>query len=245
MTRLEIRTIVRKRLGETTSAFWTDAELNTYINLACSDVAWRVKCLRSNGTIAVSSCEANIIAAASAEFILSDAFSDFYAVNEVYYQRLGEDYCRLTPSSREELDVLDEAWQSLVGRTYTDTGTGVITYNYDSKTSQPTHYYWDREEDNLGIYPPPNDDNDGALLKVYYSKKHTDLSSDGASPTLPEGIHLSIVDFAVASGLEDRGWGDRANDMWNKYKMKLKEYQTERRVEREDDDIVMKNYRNI
>jgi len=94
----------------------------------------------------------------------------FYAVNEVYYQRLGEDYCRLTPSSREELDVLDEAWQSLVGRTYTDTGTGVITYNYDSKTSQPTHYYWDREEDNLGIYPPPNDDNDGALLKVYYSR---------------------------------------------------------------------------
>jgi len=49
----------------------------------------------------------------------------------------------------------------------------------------------------------------------------------------------------VASGLEDRGWGDRANDMWNKYKMKLKEYQTERRVEREDDDIVMKSIYNI
>ena len=245
MTRLEIRNIARKRLGETTSAFWTDAELNTYINLGCSDVAWRVKCLRANGTIAVSSCEANIIAEASAEFTISDYFSDFYAINEIYFQRLGEDYCRIESSSREELDALDEAWQSLVGRTYTDTGSGVVTYNYDSHPSQPTCYYWSREEDLLGVYPPPNDDNDGAKLKIYYSKKHTDLSSDDASPQLPTGIHLAVIDYTVASGLEDRGWGDRANDMWGKYMSKLKDYNIEKKNEREDDLIVMKPYRNL
>ena len=71
------------------------------------------------------------------------------------------------------------------------------------------------------------------------------MSSDTATPTIPSGVHLAVVDFVVATGLEDRGWGERANDQWNKYKTKLKEYQTERRVEREDDKTIMKSYRNI
>ena len=245
MTREEIRTIVRKRLGETTSAFWTDAELNTYINLGCKDIAWRIKCLRTSGTLALASCEANEDAAVSAEFVLSTSFSGIYAVNEVYLRRLGEDYVRLTPTTREELDIINDAWQSLVGRTYTDTGTGDITYNYGSTTDEPQYYYWSREEDVIGFYPPPDDNNDGATVKVYYSKEHTDLSSDSASPQLPFGVHLAVIDFTVASGLEDRGWGDRANDMWNKYTLKLKDYKTEKKNEREDDLVQMKNYRNI
>ena len=245
MTRSEIRTIVRKRLGETTSAFWTDAELNTYINLECTDVAWRVKCLRATGTITVASCAANTVAIASTEFTISTSLPTFYAVNEVYFKRESKEFTRLIPSSREELDIINENWQSLVGYTYTSTATGVVTYNYESQTSEPQYYYWSREEDVLGVYPPPDDDNDGATLKVHYSKKHTDLSSDSASPQLPVGIHLAVIDFVVTSGLEDRGWGDRANDMWNKYTTKLRDYMTERRNEREDDLITMKPYRNI
>ena len=245
MTRLEIRTIARKRLGETTSAFWTDTELNTYINLGCKDVAWRVKCLRGTGTISLVSCVANTAAAGSTEFTISDSISDFYAMNEVYFQRESTDYVRLTPSSREELDLLNQNWQSLVGYTHTSTSTGVVTYNYESQTSEPTHYYWSREEDTMGVYPPPNADNDGAPMKIYYSKEHTDLSVDTASPQLPSGIHLAVVDFTVASGLEDRGWGDRANDMWNKYTTKLKDYMTEKNKEREDDSTIMKSIYNI
>ena len=246
MNRGEIRDISRKRLGETTSAFWTDAELNIYINLGCKDISWKTKCLRANGTMAVSSCVANTVAAASTEFVLSTSLSTaFYAVNEVYFQRESKDYIRIAPSSREALDVNNHSWQSLVGRTYTSTATGVTTYNYESEPSEPTCYYWDREEDNLGIYPPPNDTHDGALLKIYYSLTHTDLSVDADIPTIPTGLHLAIVDWVVATGLEDRGWGDRANDMWNKYTIKLQEYKVESRNEREDDDLIMKSYRNI
>lgn len=245
MIRSEIRDIARKRLGETTASFWTDAELNIYINLGCKDLSWRTKCLRANGTIAVSSCVANTAASASAEFVLSDQFSDFYAVNEVYFQRETKDYVRLVPTTREELDVLDDAWQSLVGRTYLNTGSGVTTYNYESSPSEPIQYYWSREEDLIGIYPPPNDTHDGALLKVYYSKEHTDLTDDASSPTLPNGIHLAVVDYVVASGLEDRGWGDRANDMWTKYIKKINDYDIEKKKEREDEETYMKNYRNV
>jgi len=246
VTRQEIRDISRKRLGETTSAFWTDTELNLYINLGCSDIAWRIKCLRANSTaISVVSCDENIVAEASNEVAISTYLPTFYAINEVYLKRESEDYRRLIPTTREELDILDSTWQSLVGYTYTDPGSGITTYNKDSATAEPTHYYWDREEDVFGVYPPANDVNDGANLKIYYSKKHADLSSDDAEPQLPSGIQIAVVDYVVATGLEDRGWGDRANDQWNKYMTKLKDYQTEKKREREDDFTQMKNYRNI
>jgi len=245
MTRKEIRDIARKRLGETTSAFWTDAELNLYINLGCKNIAWRTKSLRDTGYINIQSCEANTTAEASTEWTISTALDPLaFAINEVYFKRESKDYKRLEPSSREELDIESEEWMSLVGYTYVD-GGGTTHYNYESQTSEPLQYYWSREEDVIGIYPPPNDDHDGAPLKIYYSKDHTDMSSDDAVPTLPTNLHLAAIDYTVASGLEDRGWGERANDHWNKYMKKLQDYEVEKGNEREDEEIVMKNYKNI
>jgi len=246
MTRREIRDISRKRLGETTAAFWSDTELNTYINLGCKNIAWRSKCLRDVGYINIQSCEPNIVAEHSTEWTISTALDPLcFAINEVYFKREGTTYRRLEPTRRPELDAETEEWQSLVGYTYTDPGTGIITYNYNSQTSEPLKYYWDREEDIIGIYPPPNADHDGAPLKIYYSKDHTDLSGDTDTPTLPTDLHLAVVDYVVAAGLEDRGWAERANDFWNKYMKKLIDYEVEKGNEREDDEIIMKNYRNI
>lgn len=245
MTRLEIRTLVRKGLGETTAAFWTNDELNTYINVGCKDIAWRLKCLRTSGYISSVSCVANTVGTRSNEYTLSTSFPTYFAVNEVYFKIDGERFHRLAPSSREELDFEYPGWMSTVGYTYTDTA-GTVTYNYQSQPGIPERYYWNREEDVLGLYPPPDDDQEGAsYIKVYYAYNHTDMSSDSSSPTLPVGIHLAVVDFAIAKGFEDRGWGDRANDFWAKYYQKLKDYVVERRNEREDDEIIMKGYRNL
>jgi len=244
MTRQEIRDMSRKKLGETTSAFWTDSELNTYINLGCKDVAWRSKSLRTTGNIVVSSCEAGTVSQKYSEFTISTYLPDCFAVNEVYFKQDNEDYVRLEPTTREELDALDPAWQSLVGYT-ADATSGTPTYNFDSTCSIPQKYYWSREEDVIGIYPPPDDGQDGADLKVYYSYNHSDLSGEADIPTLPTPLHLAVVDFVAASGLEDRGWGDRANDMWQKYFSKIKDYAVEKKNEREDDEIIMKSYRNI
>jgi len=244
MTRGEIRDISRKRLGETTSAFWSDAELNNYINLGCKNIAWRTKCLRDTGYINIQSCEPNIVAEAKTEFTLSTLDHNIFAVNEVYFMREGKDYKRLEPTRRPDLDVESEEWQSLVGYTYVD-GGGTTHYNYESQTSEPLQYYWSREENVIGIYPPPSDQHDGAPLKIYYSKDHIDMSDDTVSPTLPINLHLAAVDFTVATGLEDRGWAERANDQWNKYMKKLVDYGVEKKNEREDDEIIMKSYRNI
>jgi hypothetical protein len=49
----------------------------------------------------------------------------------------------------------------------------------------------------------------------------------------------------AALGFEQRGYGDKANDAWQKYFSKIKDYEIERHREKEDDDIIMRNYRNI
>jgi len=334
MTRGEIRDIARKRLGETTSAFWTDTELNTYINLGCKNIAWRTKCLRDVGYINVASCDPNSTAAVTTEWVISsDLDTNAFAINEVYFKRENTTYRRILPAAREELDVETEEWQSLVGYTnildagtnlsftgsglddmtfggtysgdaaseilyrvvidatgtpdtfewfkggvsqasgvsitgsaqslsdgftvtflattghtvadYWEWGSPTITYNYNSQTSEPLQYYWVYEEDVFGIYPPPSDLHDGAPLKIYYSKDHIDMSADSAVPTLPINLHLAAIDYTVASGLEDRGWGERANDHWNKYIKKLQDYGIEKGKQREDEEIIMKNYRNV
>ena len=51
MTRQRIRDLIRKRLGETTTAFWSDTELNNWINDAGHDIADKTKCVRQNGNI--------------------------------------------------------------------------------------------------------------------------------------------------------------------------------------------------
>lgn len=248
MTRLQIRSMVRKALGETTSAFWSDDELNGYINFGCKDLAWRTKCLRSSGTIGSISCVSTTVSLRSNEYSISSYFPTAFAINEVYFKVDGQRFMRLEPTSREELDIENPNWQALVGyTTVTNTGTAAVTtYNVASQPGIPYKYYWSREEDVFGIYPPPNDAQSGAdYIKVYYSYNHTDISGDSDSPSLPNGLHLAIVDFAVARGLEDRGWGDRANDAWGKYFSKIKDYGVEKKNEREDDEIIMKNYRNI
>jgi hypothetical protein len=242
----QIRTQVRKRLGDATSAFWTDAELNSYINDGCRDISFRTKCLRANGYISSESCEANLVAAASNEYPLASNFTNIYAVLEVYFHENGENWIRLEPTTREELDEENIAWRGNVGYTYTDTGSGVVTYNYNSKPSTPQKYYWSREEDILGLDPPPNDDNAVSNgIRVYYALKHADMTDDSDIPTVPEPLHLAVIFYAVAVGFEDRGWGDRANDQWTKYYTRLRDYKIERNREREDDEIISINYKGI
>lgn len=257
MDLLEVRTVARYALGETTAAFWPDTQLNTYIQLGCSDIAWRTKCLRPQPggftTIGVIGCDPNTTAPNSNEYQLSTYFPNYYSITEVYFLIDGQRWRRLNPTSREELDSKFVGWQATLG--YTDTSQvtsgGSIVYNQDSQTSIPISYYWSREEDMLGLYPPPSDAQSSAttgqnMLKVYWTFDAPTLSSDTQSLyPIPLGLHLAAVDFCVARALEDRGWVDRANDSWEKYYKKITDYLAIKKSEREDDEITMKGYRNL
>jgi hypothetical protein len=221
MTRLEIRSLIRKRLGETTASFWSDAELNSWINDACTDVAFRAKCLRGSSyfTTVADTADYTMSALVSAATVLS--------INEVYYKQNGTTWQKLEATSRTELDMTDPTWKS------TDSGT-------------PQRYWFDREEGTFSLYQKPDSTNAGVSYgQLFYTKAHVDINGDSESPQLPEYIQNAIVDYVVANGYEQRGWGDKANDAWTKYYSKIRDYQVERNREKEDEDIVSKNYRNL
>jgi hypothetical protein len=219
MTRVQIRNLIRKSLGETTAAFWTNDELNLWIEDACDDLAFRAKCIRDDGLMTP--------VVSTAEYTLSTYFPTAIAVLEVYYYQNATTWEKLDPTDRERLNLEHPGWMSAAAGT-------------------PSEYYWSREEDLLGFYVKPNSTNAGTnYAKVYYAKTHTDISAESVEPDIPLNLQPAIVEFVTARGFDTRGWGDKGNDRWQKYYSKIKDYQIERNREREDDEIISKNYRNI
>ncbi len=220
MTRTRIRALIRKRLGETTASFWTDAELNDWINDSMNDVAYETKCIKANGKIDTT---------AASTYTVSSSFSNYIAVNEVYIYQDGDTWVKLKKTTRERLDRESTGWKS-------------------AESSVPQQYYWTLDEDIIGLYPKPNSDNQGTeYLEVYYSNNSTDMSSDSETPTkISYPLQLAMIDFVVATGFETRGYGEKANDAWGKYGRRIQKYMIERDKEAMvDDELVMKNERNL
>ena len=220
MTRLRIRDLIRKRLGETTAAFWTDVELNDWINDSGHDIADKTKCIRTNGYITtVESTD---------EYTLTATFPTILSVLDVSFYQDGTTWVKLPLTTRLTLDSTSTGWRS-------------------APDSVPNQYYTSREEDLIGLYPKPNSNNVGAYLRVWYARDYTDMIDDANVPTgIPFSLQEAMIDYVVFTGYETRGWGDKANDARTKYLERLQGYMIQRDLEQqEDDQDVMKNYRNI
>jgi hypothetical protein len=244
MIRSDLRDRIRKKLGETTSAFWNDTEINDYINDGARDLAFRTKCIRGNTFVSTQDATANTVSAKDHEISFASIDPDIYAILEVYFHQTNEQWVKLIPTNRTELDIDFPGWKDSIGRTNPDTVP--ITYNFASEPGVPTHYYWDREEDLFGWWLPTSTAETNANnLRVYFMKQHVNLSGDSDEPQIPEPLQLAIIDYGIAQGLEDRGWQEKANDRWNKYFSRMKDYMMERCREQEDEDLIMKNYKNV
>jgi hypothetical protein len=217
MNRQQIRDLARKRLGETTAAFWSDDELNQWINDGCRDVAYRTKCLKTNELVSPADD--------TPEYVLSSLFPNISSITEVYYKDSNDQWEKLIATSRLEMDSMFPGWLGA------------------QSSDSPTHYWWDREDDIFYIYPSITT-TEANSLRVFYTIDSTNLGTDAETPGIPSHLHLSIVDFIVATGFETRGWSEKANDAWAKYQSRLRDYSVERGREREDDNLIMRNYRN-
>ena len=218
MTRLEIRTMARKRLGETTGAFWTDAELNTWINEAGEDCAFKSKSIRDNYYF-------NTVVD-QLEYSLSTVLPLASSILDLYVKISGTTWRRMLPlANREEFDAEYEGWMN-------------------ASAAAPYRYYWDREEDKLYLYPKPDATSAGTnYARAYCTKKFTLITNDASTPDLPDPLHLAMVDWVVALGYETRGYGDKANDAYAKYGARITSYRVERHREKEDDEIIMRPQR--
>lgn len=218
MTRGEIRNLARKRLGETTSAFWSDTELNDWIDEAGHACAKLSKSIRTSGKMTTVEDQA--------EYTVSTHFPTLEHITRVELYKDGDKWIALYSTSRTALDQQSEGWVS-------------------SESSTPRYYYWVEEEDIIGLYPSPNSLNAGTdYLKVYYANDYTDITDDNVSPALPVHLHMALVFYVCAEGFGSRGYGEKENDMWTKYYGRTNEYLGLKKNKEDDDDVTI-NYRNF
>jgi len=217
MTRLELRNLIRKNLGETTAAFWTDAELNVYIDNAGRDVAKLSKCITGNQKFSTVLDQEEYVLTA----VLTD---DPVWIDYVYLNQGGTQWVKLDKTTKEELDETQDGWLS-------------------ADSSTPYKFWYDIEEDLIYLYPGPDATETGTdRVRVWYAKKFTPITGDTAPPVgIPDELQLAMADFVTAFGYQQRGWGEKSNDAWAKYYQRIKDFL----ATRNDPDIVMKSYRNL
>jgi len=215
MTRAEIRNKARKQLGETTSSFWSDTELNLWINDAVDDIAFRTRCLRTKSTMTA--------VVDTMEYTLSTYFPTARKFTEVYYKVSGDTWRKLEETDRKELDLENDGWLS-------------------ASSGAPYKFAYDHEQDWFLIWPPPDSDNvGGAYVKAYYTFKPTDMTADTDYPQIPDVLHELIVEAVKIVGFESRGLGDRANNSRSIFNSGLKDYMIN--SDQEEDVIQMRNYK--
>ena len=164
MNRSEIRTDVRTLLNEPTEGFWTDANLNTYINKANQRV--------------------NSIIAATKEdyFTLSATFSTVASTKSYTFPtdcrfiRRMEKYSASDASDIEKLDELKFPRTEMQGEwPFTETG---IPKRYTVFGTQ------------FNLEPIPDD---VYTMRIYYDSRKDDLAVDGDSPSSPSDFHDMLV----------------------------------------------------
>jgi hypothetical protein len=222
MTRQEARTLIRKELGETTAAFWTDAELNTWINLAGHVIAQEALCIRSKGFVTTIEDQA--------EYDMDTLFTGFLCPTKVYMYQDATTWQEIDRLNLEEMNFRYPGWKSA------DSGT-------------PFLYFFEQDRGRiLTLYVKPDETNAGTnYLEVYYAKDFVDVSADGTdigSQLTHTILELALVDWVVATGFDSRNMLDKSADRWARFNGKIVKYHRDIKNKLdEDEDILMKPYR--
>lgn len=120
LTRAQLRDVVRRELADTNSRWWTDAELNIFIE------DWQNR-VQSQAELVWGS--ATLTETGSSTFTLTNLGTDIHRIDAVYYNGV-----RLSYRTKEDLELLDRSW-----RAYGTTTSPSVVYqeNFDSFTVWP------------------------------------------------------------------------------------------------------------
>lgn len=217
MTRLQIKTVARKKLGEATAVFFTEADLDQWFTDACIDVVWKSRCKRTR-TLCTTT-------ASTLRYDLTSLISNCLRIISVrIYSNSTLQWRRLTEKTYDFLDQSYPQWES-----------------YSAAT--PLYYVYDRQINNVGefiLFPMCQSDYVGTdYLEVYNSQYPATLTDDNQTPTdIPTMLQQAIIEWIVATGLEARGYQDIADNHWSKYTEKIASYLAQTNLE-EDEEICM------
>ena len=219
MTRGNIKTIARKKLGEATAVFFEEADLDLWVNEALIDIVWQTRCKRQRTLCSLSVNTLRYTLSQLIPNVLRIITVRIYSDVLLKWRKLYE----------KDYDFLDERYPQWMSN--------------DAAT--PLYYVYDREIDEFIVFPKAQgtvavpDYTGTNYLEVYNSTLPTPLTDDNQTPTeIPVQLQPAITEYVVATGLEARGYQDIADNHWQKYTGKLGSYMTQREIE-EDESIEM------
>lgn len=192
MLRSEIRTESRRLLNDTASVLFTDATLNSWIDLANIDLAQRMELDTAMATITTVASEPNYQLPAD-----SGGIPVFSSLKEVYFNQSGNGERRLKVISQDELnDLYGAGWREDVA------GEPAVAYMADYNV--------------VGLHPKPDSTNASRTLRVFYYRMPSAMS-DGSIPAFIAALHDALTMFAVARGFGLLGKLDNEAFYWKKY----------------------------
>ena len=220
MTRGQIKTTARKKLGEATAVFFTEADLDQWFTDGCIDVVWKTMCNQKRSLVTT------IAVTADPEVVYR------YTLTSLVPNCLKIISARIWSS-----DVLQ--WRRLTEKTYDFLDQ---TYpQWESYTpATPLYYVYSRPVNEFILFPSAQADYVGTgFLELYSSTYPTVLTLDSQVPTeIPTMLQQAITEWMVATGLEARGYQDIADNHWQKYEQKLVSYLSVTNTE-PDEEICM------
>lgn len=199
-TLAEARTEARDILDEANAQFWTDAQLNTWINQGCADIARRALCLRSMATPAVTANVQNY-----------NAPSDMYELYRVeFVPSTGTFIYPLTFMGYQEAD---QAWGTYQSFPAAWPEIFTLWINPGRTTASPANL-------EIRLFPVPSQP--GVLNVLYYRQTVLAVFDGDQIDTLPgwEDLAVEYAVFKAKRKDKEADWQDafsfyesRLNDM--------------------------------
>lgn len=221
MTRGQIKTTVRKKLGESTAVFFTEDDLNQWFTDACIDVVWKSRCKRTR-TLCTTLPD-------TLRYDLTSLIPNCLRIISVrVYSSEQQQWRRMIEKNYDFLDQMYPMWESY-------------------QAAVPLYYVYDRQINITGefiLFPKCQSDYVGSgYLEIYNSTYPTVLTDDSQTPEdIPTMLQQAIIEWMVATGLEARGYQDIADGHWTKYEQKIVSYEAQTNLE-EDEEICMRGGR--
>jgi hypothetical protein len=166
-TLADVRTMVRDRLDEATARFWTNAQLDSFINEATRDIARRGEVLQTTSDITV--------VGGTQEYTMP---TNVVRVHRVEHE---DSSSMVTPLEYRDFNNMDAVWS---------------TQQKNVQSTRPYWFTLWGYPPNLKIvlYPTPSESGD--TIRVFYYQMPAAVTTDGGTVPVPQGWEDLVVMYA-------------------------------------------------
>ena len=170
--RSELRQEVRDRLGESGTGYYTDAQLNQWLNDGVDYVAMAVEPLVSTGTVDITAVTGSAPYTGQGEYLLPDGL---ISIKQAYYKDSAGKWDILEETTFEDLFEQNPDWESSAG-------------------DPPSRWYW--RQDVIGLYQKPDTARTGAL-RLLFTCRPSEMTGDTATTGLPSWLDRAVVLYVL------------------------------------------------